>query len=107
MAGSAGTQVRDYVDVAALSAHLGLGSAATVLSGIDGFYADTTKEGEAVATQLVRQLGDPRPRDLSSKAEFARYKGLRSPWTSWEAVRDQCGRLAAEMILGAARESTD
>jgi hypothetical protein len=93
-------QVRDYLDVAAVSARMGTVAAAAVLSGIDEFYADATKEGEAVATQLVRQLGDPRPRDLSAVTEFARYKGLRPPWTSWQAVRDQCRRLAAELIIG-------
>ena len=71
-----------------------------MLAGIDKFYADATKVGEVVATQLVRQLGDPRPRDLSAVTEFARYKGLRLPWTSWQAVRDQCRRLAAELIIG-------
>ena len=92
-------QVRDYVDVAALSSRMGTSAAAAVLAGIDEFYADVTKEGEVVATQLVRQLGDPRPRDLSAITEFHRYKGLRAPWTSWEAVRDQCRRLAAEMTI--------
>ncbi|MDN5769859.1 MAG: helix-turn-helix domain-containing protein [Microlunatus sp.] len=93
-------QVRDYLDVSAVSAHLGTEQASRVLSKIDEFYADSTKPGEAVATQLVRQLGNPRPRDLSSVAEIARYKGLQAPWNSWAAVRDQCRLLAAQMVIG-------
>lgn len=92
-------QVRDYLDVAAVSARMGIEQAGRVLSGIEEFYADTTKPGEAVATQLVRQLGNPRPRDFSSVAQFARYKGLTAPWDNWAAVREQCRLLAAQLVI--------
>ena len=90
-------QVRDFLDVAALSAEMGIGAAAVVMR-IDEFYADTTKEGRPVQTQLLRQLGDPRPRDLTAISDFSRYKGLRAPWESWDAVRQQCRRLAAQVL---------
>lgn len=95
-------QVRDYLDLAALADRLGTPQAAEMLSEIDEFYADTTKEGQAVVTQLVRQLGEPRPRNLSTVAAFPPYKGLRAPWTSWSAVREQCRRVAADLLLDSA-----
>lgn len=97
-------QVRDYLDVAALSAVMGSREAATVLTRIDDFYADTTRDGEAVATQVVRQLGNPQPRDRSATRELSRYKQLHQPWNDWIAVRAQCQDVAAHMLLVGAEE---
>ncbi len=53
-------QVRDYLDVAALSDRYGIPHAADVLRRIDTYYSDQRgPESEAVATQLARQLADP------------------------------------------------
>src|SRR5215467_13976738 len=57
-------QVRDYLDVAALSDRAGISHAAEVLGHIDAYYSDQRGAGaEGVATQLARQLADPRPAD--------------------------------------------
>lgn len=95
-------QMRDYLDVAALSAHLGTSTAARTLADIDTYYGDLrgTEQSSAdrVSSQLVRQLGNPRPRDQQSIAGISHYKGIRAPWDRWEAVRAQCIALAAHML---------
>lgn len=91
-------QVRDYLDVAALSNSLGSEQSAAVLSGIDEFYADESKDGRSVASQLVRQLAEPRPKDTRSLAELPRYKGLSQRWQDWSAVVVQVREVAAHML---------
>src|SRR6202050_454426 len=57
-------QVRDYLDVAALSDRYGIRHSGQVLAGIDRYYTDQRgPDAEGVATQLVRQLVAPRPAD--------------------------------------------
>ena len=92
-------QVRDYLDVAALSATMGVDEAARVLRGIDDYYADETRDGIPVASQVVRQLGDPRPKDSRSLDDLPRYKGLTERWHDWQDVREQLGLVAAQMLV--------
>lgn len=91
-------QVRDYLDVAALTDKMGLGRAAHVVSGIDEYYADETKGGVTVATQVVRQLASPRPKDTRSLEGLADYKGLAARWQDWRAVTEQCANVAARVL---------
>lgn len=91
-------QTRDYLDLAALSEHLGLDRAAGVLAGIDGYYADQHEEGEGVASQLVRQLSDPQPADRSVTEQLASYRRLRKRWSDWDAVTEVLGDVAARMV---------
>jgi hypothetical protein len=79
-------QTRDYLDIAALATCIGLDEAAAVLRGIDGYYADVNRRPEAVATQLVRQLADPRPRDAEVTTQLAQYKALDPRWHEWPTV---------------------
>ena len=55
-------------------------------------------ESAAVATQLARQLADPRPADARTIGQLGRYKGLDARWTDWGNVTDVCGSLAVEMV---------
>jgi hypothetical protein len=80
-------QTRDYLDVAALADHIGLDEAAAVLKDIDDYYADVNPRPEAVATQLVRQLSDPRPRDAEVTERLADYKALDPRWHDWSTVK--------------------
>jgi len=91
-------QTRDYLAIAALADRLGVDHAAAVLRGMDDYYADINQRPEAVVTQLVRQLADPRPRDGRVTRELGSYKGLAERWHDWSAV---CGVLAelAEAIV--------
>lgn len=91
-------QVRDYLDVAALADRYGIAHAADVLRHIDDYYADQRDPGaEGVATQLARQLADPRPADTRTIGQLDRYKGLAPRWTDWASVTGVCRALAAEM----------
>lgn len=91
-------QVRDYLDVAALSEVMGAPAAARVLQRIDSYYADETKAGVPVATQVLRQLGNPRPKDSRTLAVLPRYKGLTPRWREWPEVTAQLHRVAGHML---------
>lgn len=93
-------QVRDYLDVAALSDRYGIAHAAYVLGHIDAYYADQRGAGsEGVATQLARQLADPRPADSRTINQLDQYKGLDTRWVDWKNVADVCRSVAVEMVL--------
>jgi hypothetical protein len=87
-------QTRDYLDIAALADSMGLEEAAVVLRGIDSYYADVNRRPEAVVTQFVRQLADPRPRDVEVTAQLASYKALDPRWHEWSAVTAVLADLA-------------
>lgn len=91
-------QTRDYVDIAALAERLGVADAADVLAGIDAFYRDVNSRPEAVATQVARQLADPRPRDIGTTERLAEYKGLVERWHEWSAVTTVLADVAAHMV---------
>jgi hypothetical protein len=90
-------QTRDYLDIAALADRIGLDEAASVLVDIDRYYGDINQRPEAVATQLVRQLADARPRDAEATTQLASYKALDSRWQDWDAVRAVLSDLAERM----------
>ena len=92
-------QTRDYLDIAALADRLGIEQAATVLRSMDDYYADVNERPEAVASQLVKQLADPRPRDQRVTEELASYKALDQRWHDWSAVREVLAELAERMVV--------
>ena len=75
-------QTRDYLDLAALSEHMGVDQAAASLSRIDDYYADQSESGDGVASQLIRQLSDPQPADSSVIAEGSFYRRLQRRWSN-------------------------
>jgi hypothetical protein len=91
-------QTRDYLDIAALADRIGLDEAAGVLRGIDEYYADINRRPEAVATQLVKQLADPRPRDAEVTAQLASYKALEPRWHEWSTVTAVLADLAERIV---------
>lgn len=93
-------QTRDYLDLAALSEHLGVDRAAEVLAKIDDYYADQHEEGEGVASQLLRQLSDPQPADRSVIDQLSSYRRLRKQWSDWSAVTAVLGDVAGQMVSG-------
>lgn len=91
-------QVRDYLDVAALADRYEIRPSGQVLADIDQYYADQRgPDAEGVATQLARQLADPRPSDQRTIRQLSNYKGLDARWTVWQNVAGVCRSLAAEM----------
>ncbi len=91
-------QTRDFLDVAALSDRFGTEWSAGVLAGIDDYYDATAGDGTAVASQLVRQLGEPRPKDQRTTRQLSAYKNLAPRWHSWQSVVAQCQALADTML---------
>jgi hypothetical protein len=90
-------QTRDYLDIAALADELGVDQAARALGEMDEYYADVNRRPEAVVTQLVRQLADPRPRDAEVTEQLASYKALEERWHDWSAVKALLEELAGKM----------
>jgi hypothetical protein len=90
-------QTRDYLDIAALADSIGLDEAAAVLRDIDAYYSDINVRPEAVVTQLVRQLADPRPRDSEVTGQLASYKALDSRWHEWSTVKAVLADLASRL----------
>ena len=88
-------QTRDYLDVVALADRYGVEHAAAVLRHLDDYYGDQRRpEAEGVATQLVRQLSDPRPKDYRTTKQLSSYKGLAARWSKWSEVVRFCKHLA-------------
>ena len=55
-------------------------------------------EPEGVATQLARQLADPRPADARTIQQLGRYKNLDMRWADWTNVTEVCRCVAVEMV---------
>jgi hypothetical protein len=91
-------QTRDYLDLAALAEHIGPGPAAEILAQIDDYYADQNESGDGVASQLIRQLSDPRPADSAVIDDLSSYRRLRRRWSDWSAVTAVLGEVAARMV---------
>ncbi len=92
-------RTRDYLDVAALAEQAGTAHAAGVLADIDSYYADQRGEGDGVASQVARQLAEPRPTDPTVTRELPRYKNLDPHWHEWSTVVAACRRLASAMVV--------
>ena len=89
---------RDYLDFAALADRLGTDHAAAVALDIDNYYEDQQGAGgRRIATQVARQLADPRPDDLS-EIDLGAYRRLEPRWQAWEAVADICRMVAVRML---------
>jgi len=91
---------RDYIDFAALSNSLDEAEAAVVVSVMDDYYDDQIGSGgRRVATQVVKQLAEPRPFDLSS-IDLGAYRRLDRRWQDWATVADLCRRVAVRVLDG-------
>ncbi len=89
---------RDYLDFAALADRLGEKQAADVVLTMDEYYADQLGTGgRRVATQVAKQLAEPRPFDLS-EVDLPAYRKLRRRWQDWGAVSGLCGRVAMTVL---------
>ena len=87
-------QVRDYIDVVALSEHIGRDSAGAVLRRIDEYYDDRSMQSGSVLTSLALSLAAPSPRDVDVIDELPRYRALDPRWHDWSDVVAACEDLA-------------
>lgn len=92
---------RDYLDVAALSQHLGIKKSIHALERMNELYAEFAGEGGDMLTTVVVKLSNPDPYDLT-EVDLSEYKGIIAPWNDWRAVETQCRSLAAALLMGAA-----
>ena len=89
---------RDYLDFAALADRLGDRRAAAVVAAMDRYYADQLgAAGRRVATQVARQLAEPRPDDLG-EVDLISYRRLDRRWHDWQTVVDVCRRVAVRVL---------
>jgi hypothetical protein len=79
---------------------MGYERAGQVLAQMDVYDADQRGDGEGVATQVARQLSDPRPVDRSVTRQPSSYKGLAVRWHQWSDVVHACQRLSDLMLEG-------
>jgi len=89
---------RDYLDFAALTDQLGERRAAEVVAGMDEYYADQQGPGgRRIATQVAKQLAEPRPDDFSD-VDLLSYRELARRWQDWGAVADICKKIAVRVL---------
>lgn len=88
---------RDYLDVAALSDHLGKRNSVAALDRMNELYAEFAGEGGDMLTTVIVKLSNPDPYDLTD-VDLAEYKGIIAPWNDWRAVENQCRALAAALL---------
>lgn len=89
---------RDYLDVAALADRLGQRAAAEAVLGLDDYYEDQQGTGgRRVSTQVLRQLAQPMPWDLSD-VDLRAYRRLDQRWHDWTTVADACRALAVQAM---------
>lgn len=88
---------RDYLDVAALSRHLGLPQSVRALERMNELYAEFAGEGGDMLVSLALKLTDPDPYDLT-EVDLSEYKGVVAPWSDWRAVQAQCRALVVAML---------
>ena len=88
---------RDYLDVAALSHHIGLKQGALALERMNELYAEFAGEGGDMLTSVVVKLSAPDPYDLTD-IDLTEYKGIIAPWNAWRAVEKQCAAVGAAIL---------
>jgi hypothetical protein len=88
---------RDYLDVAALSHHLGTAQSVLAIEKMRDLYAQFAGEVGDIMVSIVVKLTAPDPYDLT-EVDLKEYKGIIPPWDDWAAVERQC-RSLAEGIL--------
>lgn len=98
-------QVRDYLDVAALTDRRGIAASARVLRELDDYYSDRSGGCDSVLTATIQRLSEPSPRDTRVLTQLSSYRGLDRRWHDWEDVMTHCQHLA-DALLGLVEGAT-
>lgn len=89
---------RDFLDFVALADKLGASKARDVVLSMDDYYEDQIgPEGQRISLQLIKQLGDPKPYDLS-RVDLAHYRGLDPRWQNWKTITTACREIAISAL---------
>ena len=88
---------RDYLDVAALSHHLGKPRSVAAIEPMKCLYAEFAGEAGDILISVLVKLTAPDPYDLTD-VDLREYKGIIPPWNDWHAVESQCRSVALEML---------
>lgn len=88
---------RDYLDVAALSHHLGLRKSVAALERMNDLYTEFAGEGGDILTSIAVKLSNPDPYDLTD-VDLSEYKGIVAPWNNWLAVEAQSRALVVALL---------
>ena len=88
---------RDYLDVAALSHHLGTSRSVRAIEPMRQLYEEFAGEAGDIMISIVVKLGTPDPYDLT-EVDLSEYKGIIPPWNDWDAVGEQCRSLAIAIL---------
>ncbi len=88
---------RDYLDVAALSHHLGGAKSVAAIERMRNLYVDFAGEVGDILVSIVVKLTAPDPYDLT-EVDLKEYKGIIPPWDDWASVERQCRSLAEEIL---------
>ena len=85
---------RDFVDVAALTEHIGIERATLALSYLNQIYAGVGNQSRLTRfAEVARQ----QPIDLDT-VDLSSYRGIQPPYDEWEHVAHVCRQLADEML---------
>lgn len=87
---------RDFIDFVALFDYLGTTQALKALSTLDECYPQ--ESGVSVTQQLVLQLAEPKPWDLS-QTDLRNYKNLKSVYTDWKEVSRRSLTAAKKIMM--------
>jgi hypothetical protein len=88
---------RDYLDVAALSHHIGTQQSVAALESMNELYGEFAGEGGDMLTSIITKLAAPDPYDLTD-VDLAEYKGIIAPWNDWRAVETRCRSIATAIL---------
>ena len=88
---------RDYLDVAALSHHVGTAGSVRAIERMRQLYAEFAGEAGDIMISIIVKLGAPDPYDLT-EVDLTEYKGIIPPWNDWGAVEKQCRSLAIAIL---------
>ncbi len=88
---------RDYLDVAALSHHIGRSRSVRAIERMASLYAEFAGEAGDILMSVIVKLAAPDPYDLTD-VDLAEYKGIIAPWNDWGSVQKQCRSIALALV---------
>lgn len=89
---------RDYLDVIALSDHIGDSKVYDALFRMDELYPQSNGDTWAVRQQIIKQFSQPKPYDLDD-LDLTEYKGMKEPYTNWDYIEERAINLSNNLMF--------